>query len=82
MSPGWAVNPLECVGSWLGTVLTPGFGAAYTSVLEVMRMARWLVILGIIVCLLLLLPGTAGGQRDFVAGGAIAVSGYPHGTIG
>jgi len=38
-------------------------------------MARWLVILGIVVYLLLLLPGTAGGQRDFVAGVAIAANG-------
>jgi hypothetical protein len=44
-------------------------------------MARWLVILGIVVCLLLLLQGTAGGQREFVAGGAIAANSYgTHGT--
>jgi len=46
-------------------------------------MARWLVILGIIVCLLLLLRGTAGGQRHFATGGAIAANGYrTHGTTG
>ena len=33
-------------------------------------MARWLVILGVVVCLLLLLPVAAGEQRHFVVGGA------------
>jgi len=55
--------------------LRVGFGGRRLLFLEVIRMMRWLVILGIAVCLLLLLSRTAGGQRDFVAGGAIAANG-------
>ena len=34
-------------------------------------MTKWLVILGVVVCLFLLLPAAAGEQRDSVASGAI-----------